>query len=42
MELDPSSCTARLTWRGIQLCFCSDDCLARFVAEPDRYSLARG
>jgi len=42
MELDPSSCTARLSWRGIQLCFCSDDCLARFVAEPDRYSPARG
>ena len=40
MELDPSSCTTRLNWRGIQLWFCSDDCLARFAAEPGRYPLA--
>lgn len=39
MELDPSSCTTRLSWRGRELWFCSDDCLARFAANPDSYPL---
>jgi adenylate cyclase len=37
MELDPAKAAVRLAWRGTELQFCSDDCLARFVATPDRY-----
>ena len=37
MELDPDATAARLTWRGTDLGFCSDDCLRQFVAEPQRY-----
>lgn len=37
MELDPIATAARLTWRGTDLGFCSDDCLRLFVAEPERY-----
>jgi class 3 adenylate cyclase len=39
MELDPASAAARLTWRGTYLRFCSDDCLRRFVAAPEHYTL---
>ena len=38
MELDPSTCLTQLTWRGAQVHFCSEACLARFVAAPDQYS----
>ena len=31
---------ARLTWGGVDYAFCSDDCLRRFVAAPDRYASA--
>jgi adenylate cyclase len=37
MELDRTLAATRLGWRGRQLYFCSEDCLARFVAEPARY-----
>lgn len=29
---------ARLTWGGVDYAFCSEDCLRRFVGEPDRYA----
>jgi YHS domain-containing protein len=41
MELNPAAAAARLTWHGRELQFCSDDCLALFVAAPDRYPPSR-
>jgi class 3 adenylate cyclase/YHS domain-containing protein len=38
MDLDPATATIRLSWRGSRLLFCSDDCLARFVAAPDDFA----
>src|SRR5207248_9410415 len=40
MELDEASADARLNWEGARLLFCSEDCLRRFVQDPDRYSPA--
>jgi adenylate cyclase len=37
MELHRDATAARLTWRGTDLGFCSDDCLRLFVADPQRY-----
>jgi class 3 adenylate cyclase len=40
MQLDPRLCETRLSWRGHQLLFCSERCLQRFTADPDRYHLS--
>jgi YHS domain-containing protein len=37
MELGPAEVAARLTAGGRERAFCSDDCLRRFVAAPERY-----
>jgi class 3 adenylate cyclase len=37
MELGPAEEAARLAWEGREFRFCSDDCLRRFVAAPERY-----
>ena len=37
MELLPSEAAARLDFGGRELLFCSNECLQRFVADPDRY-----
>lgn len=37
MELDEPSADAELAWRGRRLLFCSEGCLRRFLANPDRY-----
>ena len=37
MELDRSATATGLGWRGIDLYFCSEQCLALFVADPERY-----
>lgn len=37
MQLDPQRSETRLLWRGRELYFCSERCLQRFTAEPDRY-----
>jgi YHS domain-containing protein len=39
MELGPGEVAARLTWDGTDRAFCSDDCLKKFVREPDKYTL---
>lgn len=41
MELRPAEAAARLAVAGSEQIFCSNECLRRFVADPDRY-LARG
>jgi class 3 adenylate cyclase/DNA-binding transcriptional MerR regulator len=37
MELDPTHTPNQLTWQGTRLYYCSEECLSRFVATPDRY-----
>jgi class 3 adenylate cyclase/DNA-binding transcriptional MerR regulator len=37
MDLDPTRAPTQLRWRGLDLYFCSEDCLTRFVREPERY-----
>jgi len=37
MELDEASADAELAWRGRRLLFCSEECLRRFLANPERY-----
>jgi class 3 adenylate cyclase len=39
MELGPTEVAARLTWDGRGHAFCSDDCLRKFVRDPDKYNL---
>jgi YHS domain-containing protein len=39
MELGPGEVAARLTWDGTDRAFCSDDCLKKFVRDPDKYNL---
>ena len=39
MELDDDSAEARLVWHGQRLLFCSEECLRRFLQDPDRYPL---
>lgn len=39
MELGPSEVAARLTWDGVDRAFCSDNCLKKFVREPEKYAL---
>lgn len=39
MELGPAEVAARLTWDGADRAFCSDDCLKKFVKDPDKYHL---
>src|SRR5262245_1438300 len=41
MELRPEEVVARLSIDGIERSFCSDECLRRFVAAPERYVSAR-
>ncbi len=41
MELAPDTETARLSWRGRDVAFCSQTCLQRFVADPERYDPGR-
>jgi Cu+-exporting ATPase len=38
MELGPGEAAATLTLEGEERAFCSDDCLRRFVASPEKYS----
>ena len=38
MELGPEEPAARLTLDGQERAFCSDECLRRFVAAPERYA----
>ena len=40
MELGPEEVAARLSLEGEERAFCSDDCLRKFVADPNRYSSA--
>jgi YHS domain-containing protein len=40
MELGPTEVAARLTWDGRGRAFCSDDCLKKFVRDPDKYNLS--
>ncbi len=37
MELDPAEVAARLSLAGQERAFCSQECLQRFVAAPERY-----
>jgi YHS domain-containing protein len=37
MELSPAEVAARLAMEGKERVFCSEDCLRRFVAAPERY-----
>ncbi|HLA18935.1 MAG TPA: YHS domain-containing protein, partial [Dehalococcoidia bacterium] len=39
MELGPGEIAARLTIEGKEQAFCSDECLRRFVASPEKYSV---
>ncbi|MFB3052780.1 MAG: YHS domain-containing protein, partial [Dehalococcoidia bacterium] len=38
MELGPGEVAATLTLEGEERAFCSDECLRRFVAAPEKYS----
>jgi YHS domain-containing protein len=38
MEMNDAEVAARLTLEGRDRCFCSEDCLRKFVAAPERYS----
>ncbi|MCH7578060.1 MAG: YHS domain-containing protein [Chloroflexi bacterium] len=38
MELGPGEAAATLTMEGEERAFCSDECLRRFVAAPEKYS----
>jgi YHS domain-containing protein len=37
IELSPSEVAARLALEGKERVFCSEECLRRFVAAPERY-----
>jgi len=37
MEMSDAEVSARLTLEGEDRCFCSEDCLRKFIAAPDRY-----
>jgi len=37
MEMTADEVAARLTLEGIDHCFCSDDCLRKYVAAPEKY-----
>jgi adenylate cyclase len=37
MELGKTEVASRLTWEGREYHFCSDDCLRRFVRQPELY-----
>ena len=37
MELGVGEVAARLSFKGRERVFCSQECLQRFVAEPERY-----
>ncbi len=41
MELAPAEVSARLTFEGRQLAFCSEPCLRTFVGAPERYPSVR-
>jgi YHS domain-containing protein len=38
LELSPTEVAARLALEGKERVFCSEECLRRFVAAPERYS----
>jgi YHS domain-containing protein len=38
MEMAAEEVAARLTLEGVEHCFCSDECLRRYVASPEGYS----
>ena len=38
MEMSDAEVSARLTLEGEDRCFCSEDCLRKFVASPERYA----
>jgi class 3 adenylate cyclase/YHS domain-containing protein len=38
MEMGPDEVAARLTLEGMEHAFCSDECLRRYVATPEKYS----
>jgi class 3 adenylate cyclase/YHS domain-containing protein len=38
MEMQPSEVAARLNLEGEERCFCSEACLRKFVAAPERYT----
>ena len=42
MELGPAEIAARLSLEGQERAFCSEDCLRRFVASPERYASSPG
>lgn len=39
MEIDDQGCEQRLEWQGRTVLFCSDRCLQRFRADPQRFPL---
>jgi adenylate cyclase len=40
MELAPDDAHTRLSWHGTVLFFCTEQCLERFVAAPERYRIS--
>ena len=38
MEMSDAEVSARLTLEGEDRCFCSEDCLRKFIASPERYT----
>ena len=38
LELDEETAEARLAWEDRILLFCSENCLRRFLQDPDRYA----
>jgi len=40
MELDEGSAEANLIWQGLRVLLCSEQCLRRFLDEPNKYESA--
>ena len=38
MDIDPNTASSRMEYQGKTYYFCSDDCHAKFMAEPQKYA----
>ena len=38
MEIDPKAASSHTEYQGKTYCFCSSDCRAKFMAEPQKYA----
>ena len=38
MDIDPNTASSQMEYQGKTYYFCSDDCHAKFMAEPEKYA----